>query len=171
MAEVSATETTTGFVQASDKAKYSIQVPMPVTGEIYFGAVVDDDSADEKWDKGSILICAAFGWDGKFDALSEGDFVIVQETRSTFNIDENLTKQLFKITVRELLEVSGQNYLMMRSKSPRHRDSILVHTPIIGTTIHGPIETGLGSEVTLLGKVLASYTLQPAARIERAPYA
>jgi hypothetical protein len=163
IAEVSATERANEFIHTSDKAKYSIQVPVPFPDDSFLGAEVIDDSINEKWRKGSVLICAYFEWESKFSLLSEGDFLLIQEKRSQFAIGKNSPKHFFKITVRELLDEDGHNYLMMRSKSPRCRDSIPLHTPIIGTAMHGPFATGLGSEVTVLGKVLAGYTFESAA--------
>lgn len=161
-AEVSAAETTQEFIHRTDKAKFRIQVPLPSSDQEYFGALILDDSANELWRAGSILVCTDFDWTGEFDQLSDHDIVIVQEKRAEFVKSKNLTNSLFKITVRQLVtDESGVNYLMMRSKNPRHRNSIILHQPIIGTELHGPFGIGLGSELTIIGKVLATFTFGP----------
>jgi hypothetical protein len=162
--EVSAAkETTIELERTSFITKYSIQVPMPFPEEVYFGAEVGDDSVDEKWKTKSILVCAEFGWSGRFEKLSDGDFLLIQEKRTRFESDGGGQREYFRITVRELVNHAGETFLMMRSKNPRLRDSILIHSQLIGETVKGPIATGLGSEVKLLGKVLASFVLQPEA--------
>lgn len=84
----------------------------------------------------------------------------MQEKMTHFDPHTGNHIEYFKLTVRQLLDSFGDNFLVMRSDNPRFHGSIQVHAPIVGKTVEGPIRIGVGSEVNLLGKVVASFALQ-----------
>jgi hypothetical protein len=160
--EVTATERPGNTFWLGDEQKYQLRLPSLSPKVTKFAAAITDESANEKWAQGSFIVCTEFGWDNDLDILCEGDFVIVGEQRRDF-VEASVVENV-RCTIRQLVSDCGEDYLVLRSRSPRFRDSIHLHTPIIGSTAVEPIATGLGTQITLLGKVLASYTLENAAK-------
>ena len=156
--EVRATERSGESIFLEDDKRYQIRVPTHFPNQTKFAAQVMDTSADEKWRKNSLLICADLGWESSSHALEEGDFLVIEEKRNEFVSSE--VKTYIRCTVRELVREGGHEYLVMRSRSPLFRESITLHNPLINQVIKDPILTGLGTQIAIIGKVLASYGLE-----------
>jgi len=123
-----------------------------------FAALISDESANENWKKDSILVCLDFTWGGHGQSTKPGDFLILKEERNQYDQTSGAMVSFHRCTVRQLIEVEGAQYLLLRSDDPRFRDSARLPGPITDMALGDAIVTGLGMTLRPLGKVLASIT-------------
>jgi hypothetical protein len=163
--EVCGSERSGDTIFLEDDRRYQIRVPVIFPDVTKFAASIVDTSTDEKWGQGSLLVCADLNWKSDFNKLKRQDFIIVVEKRENF-VNGVVLKSM-RCTVRELTHEEDADYLVSRSRSPRFRDSIRLPFPIIDmdADTEEPITTGLGTQILLIGKVLASYTVEDAAKV------
>src|SRR3954454_131044 len=157
--QVAATEREGNAHRLPDEQTFHIRQPTSAFATSKIGAIIGDDSANEKWPEGSILICTDFEWPSEIDEIASDDFWLLLEERTEFGGGGgNLCS---RCTVRQLISDDGVDYFILRSRNPRFRDAIRIPRSIVGTTVEAPIVIGLGSRITLLGRVLAAYTFEP----------
>jgi hypothetical protein len=159
--EVCGAERSGDSIFLGDDDRYQVRLPKIFVDVTKFAARISDASANERWGPGSLLICADLAWESVFAVLKEGDFIIIEEKRDDF-VEDQVVRYV-RCTVRELIRESEQEYLVMRSRSPRFRDSIRLNKGLIDTVTKDSIVTGLGTQITVFGKVLASYCIEDTA--------
>jgi hypothetical protein len=153
--KVDATEQLDGDAHLPDEKKYRVRLPTYIENVEKFGAEMSDGSANEFWPSGTVLICVDLQWNHNCE-LSNGDFLILQESRTIFDESTSAMRSYRRCTVRQLVRLDGSDYLMMRSKSPKFQDSVRLPVPITGEEFGEAIVTGLGMTIVPLGKVFAS---------------
>lgn len=155
---IDATERKEGDIHLPEDEQYSLRVPCFAACVEKFAALVSDESANEIWPKDSILICRDFEWEGPGRSAKISDFIVLKEERNEYDQISGVMVSYHRCTVRELVEVEGAQYLLLRSDDPRFRDSARLPGPITDMALGDVIVTGLGMTLRPLGKVLASIT-------------
>lgn len=156
--QVAATELEGNAHCLPDDQTFHLRLPTSAIAASKIGAIIRDDSANEKWPQGSILVCTDFEWLNEIDEIISDDFWLLLEQRTEFREDGE--KIYSRCTVRQLISEDGVDYFLLKSRNPKFRDAIRIPRSIVGTTVEAPIVIGLGSRITLLGRVLAAYTLE-----------
>src|SRR5205085_7252630 len=71
-------------VRLPDDQQFSVRVPCFAEQVVKFGALICDESANENWAKGTILICHDFEW-GESGQPKAGDFLVLREERNEYD--------------------------------------------------------------------------------------
>jgi transcriptional regulator with XRE-family HTH domain len=150
------------FIPRSEQ--FSIRVPSlgNIAEVTKFGAYIEDESASAMWPAGSVLVCIELDFlaaDQKNLAPSEpGDFFVTLESVTRYSEKDGGRIKYVCSNVRKFIQEGQDSYLVSCARSLRYYSALKLRRSILHDLVTESIVTGDNSEITMIGKVVASFS-------------